>query len=201
MLAAASIRGVGDAQRTVTMLLRDWRTGDREAFDQLMPLVYDELHKLASHYLRGERPGHTFRPTDLVSEAYLRLAASAQPELGDRVHFFAIAARCMRQILVDHARKRFADKRGGGERPVTLDESIAATDRPEELLALDAALEELAALDDKKARVIELHYFAGLTQEEVAEVMGVHVNTVQRHLRLAEAWIHRTITRSSETSR
>jgi RNA polymerase sigma factor (TIGR02999 family) len=193
MRAAASMQRVDGAQRTVTMLLRDWRAGDRAAFDALMPLVYDELHRLASHYLRGERAGHTFRPTDLVSEAYLRLAGAAQPELNDRVHFFAIAARSMRQILVDHARKRCADKRGSGDKPVTLDESLPIPDRPEELLALDEALEELAKLDDKKARVVELHYFGGMTQDEVAKALEVHVNTVQRHLRFAEAWLHRRL--------
>jgi len=181
---------VGEA-RTVTALLRDWRDGDPAAADELLPLIYAELHRLAARHLRGERPGHTLRPTDLVSEAYLRLSGGAQPEWNDRVHFFAIAARTMRQILVDHARRRRADKRGGGERPITLDEAVADAGRPGDLLALDEALVELARFDERKARVIELHYFGGLTQDEVAEVLGVHVNTVARDLRLAEAWIHR----------
>jgi RNA polymerase sigma factor (TIGR02999 family) len=181
-------------QRTVTMLLRDWHGGDREAFDELMPLVDAELHRLAASHLRGERPGHTLRPTDLVSEAYLRMADGAQPDgWNDRVHFFAIAARSMRQILVDHARKRTTAKRGSGDRPITLDENAIPTDRPEELLALDEALEELAKFDERKARAIELHYFGGLTQDEIATALAVHVNTVARDLRLGEAWIHRRL--------
>ncbi len=182
------------AARTVTILLRDWRAGDRAARDALIPLVYAELHRLAAAYLRGERPGHTFRPTDLVSEAYLRLAEGAQPDWDGRVHFFAIAARTMRQILVDHARKRDAGKRGGGERPSTLDEGAIALDRPTRMIALDEALAELEKLDERKARVVELHYFGGLTQDEIARAIDVHVNTVARDLRLAEAWIRRHMT-------
>lgn len=174
---------------SVTDLLRDWRSGDRSALDRLIPLVYDELHRLAGGFMRGQRPGHTLRPTALVAEAYEKLAGAA-PDLADRVHFFAVAARVMRQILVDHARERAADKRGGGARPATLDEAIAAADRPNELLDLDRALDELATFDERRARAVELHYFGGLTHPEVAEVMGVHVNTVARDLRLAEAWLH-----------
>lgn len=176
--------------RTLTVLLRDWRGGDRAALDELMPLVYGELHKIASRFLRGERANHTFRPTDLVAEAYLKLADGQAPDIQDRVHFFAIAARSMRRILVDHARKRAAEKRGSGKQAVTFDEALIGTERPEELLALDAGLEALAKFDERKARVVELHYFGGLSQDEVAAVVGVHVNTVARDLRLAEAWIH-----------
>ena len=179
------------APRTVTMLLRDWRGGNESALQELMPLVYAELHKLAASYMRGERAGHTMRPTDLVGEAYLRLAEGTQPELNDRVHFFAIAARTMRQILVDHSRKHNASKRGSGDRPITFDEGLVGGDRPEELLALDDALEALGKFDERKARAVELHYFGGLTQDEIAGVLGVHVNTVARDLKLAEAWIHR----------
>jgi RNA polymerase sigma factor (TIGR02999 family) len=185
------MKEVGNAARTVTQLLRDWRAGERAAADELLPLVYKELHVLAASSIRGERRGHTLSPTDLIGEAYLRLSAGAQPDWDDRVHFFAIAARTMRQILVDHARKHQAAKRGGGEKPVTLDEQIVSIDRAPELLALHDALEELAVLDERKARTVELHYFAGLTQEEVAKVLEVHVNTVSRELKLAEAWIHR----------
>jgi RNA polymerase sigma factor (TIGR02999 family) len=176
--------------RTFTNLLHDWRGGDRSALDELMPLIYGELHKIAARHLRGERAGHTFKPTDLVAEAYLKLADGTPPELADRVHFFAVAARSMRQILVDHARKRDAGKRGAGERPVTFDEGLVGTDRPGELLSLDAGLEALAKFDAQKARIVELHYFGGLTQDEVATVLEIHVNTVARNLRLAEAWIH-----------
>lgn len=182
------------AAKTVTVLLRDWRGGDQAALDELVPLVYAELNKLAAVYMRGERPGHTLRPNDLVSEAYLRLAQAGEtPEWKDRVHFYAIAARTMRQILIDHARKRNAVKRGDGARAVTFDEAFAAADRPDELIALDDALQALSKFDERKARIVELHYFGGLTQNEVAEVLEIHVNTVARDLKLAEAWIHRHI--------
>ncbi len=173
----------------LTHLLRAWRDGDRAAFDQVAPLIYDELRRIAAFHLRGERPGHTFGPTDLISEAYLRLAGGETLEFKDRAHFFAIASRSMRQILVDHARKRCADKRGAGERPTEFDETRIAVDRPWELVALDDALDELSKLDERKARVTELHYFGGLTQHEIAAVCDVHVNTVARDLRLAEAWL------------
>ena len=181
---------VEQGMRTVTELLRDWRAGDQRAADQLLPLVYDELRALAAGYMQRERRGHTLRPTDLIGEAYVRLAAGSQPTWDDRSHFFAIAARTMRQVLVDHARKHGAQKRGAGEQAVTFDDDIAV-DRPAELLALDEALDELTALDHRKARAVELHYFGGLTHEEVARELGVHVNTVSRELKLAEAWIHR----------
>jgi RNA polymerase sigma-70 factor (ECF subfamily) len=185
--------GMVDSARTVTGLLRSWRDGDRAAADALMPLVYQELHRLAAECLRGERPGHTFRPTDLVSEAYLRLSATAQPDWNDRLHFFAIAARNMRQILVDHARQRLADKRGSGERPITFEDDVVSSSKPDELVALDAALEALAAFDERKARVIELHYFGGLTRDEIGELLEVHANTVSRDLKLGQAWIHRRL--------
>jgi RNA polymerase sigma factor (TIGR02999 family) len=185
---------MGGVPRTVTVLLRDWRAGKQDAFDELVPLVYAELQKIAASYLRGERPNHTFRPNDLVAEAYLRLVnASEHPEWQDRSHFFAIAARTMRQILVDHARKKSADKRGSGVRPVTFDEQLFSADRLGELILLDDALQALAAFDERKARMIELHYFGGLTQAEIAEVIGVHVNTVAANLRLAERWIYEHI--------
>ena len=144
-----------------------------------MPTVYAELHQLADRYMRRERVGHTLRPTDLVAEAYEKLV-DASPDLHDRVHFFAIAARVMRQIPVDHARKRTTAKRGSGERPVTLDEALVGGGRPEELIELDRALEELAKFDARRARAVELHYFGGLTHDEVAEALDVHVNAVAR---------------------
>jgi len=174
--------------RTVTRLLQDWRGGDAAAMDELMPLVYAELHRVAAAYMRSERADHTFRPTDLVGEAYLRLAQGAT-DFNDRVHFFAAAAKMMRQILVDHARRRGRDKRGGGERAVELDPKLAATARGDDLVALDAALTALAEHDERKARIVELHYFAGLTQAEIGLALDIHVNTVARDLRLAVAWI------------
>jgi RNA polymerase sigma factor (TIGR02999 family) len=183
----------GRVPQTVTMLLRDWRAGDAAAFAALLPIVYDELQRVAAAYLRGERPDHSMRAPDLVAEAYLRLAGSEQPEWQDRLHFFGIAARTMRQVLVDHARRRTAAKRGDGARPVTLDEALASTNRSEELIALDEALAALAGFDERKSRIVELHYFGGLTHNEVAELLGVHVRTVARDLRLAESWIHRRL--------
>jgi len=173
------------------VLLRAWRDGEAGALTELMPIVYDQLRRLAGRHLHGERPGHTFRPTELVSEAYLRLSNGAPPAVNDRVHFFAVAARNMRQILIDHARKRVAEKRNAGARAITFDEQLMAGDRPHELIALDDGLVALAAFDERKARSIELHYFGGLSQPEIAEVLEVHVNTVMRDLRLGEAWLHR----------
>ena len=174
--------------RTVTRLLRDWQGGNKAALDKLIPLIYTELHKLAASYMYRERAGHTFRPTDLVSEAYLRLVEGAPPASNDRVHFFAIAARTMRQILVDSARRRCASKRGSGRRPVTFDEAVAA-DRPEQLVELDDALIEGSKLDERKGRAIELYFYGSLTQDEIALALDIHVNTVSRDLRLGQAWI------------
>jgi RNA polymerase sigma factor (TIGR02999 family) len=177
--------------RPITLLLREWSQGDRGALEQLAPLVYDELHRLAAAYMRRERKGHTFSPTALVSEAFLHLAGGEQLAFGDRVQFFAVAARQMRRILVDHARRSAAGKRGGKQRPVTFDEAMVPDERPEELCALDEALGALAAIDERKARVVELHYFGGMTHKEIAAALEVHENTVARDLRLAEAWLLR----------
>jgi RNA polymerase sigma factor (TIGR02999 family) len=143
--------------------------------------------------MRRERADHTLSPTALVSEAFLRLVDGEHPIYEDRVQFFAVAAHHMRRILVDHARRRSARKRGGHERPVAFDEALVSGDRPEELVVLDEALDALADLDARKARVVELHYFGGLSQKEIAGAMGVHENTVARDLRLARAWLHRHI--------
>jgi len=178
---------------SVTVLLRAWRGGDRDALERLTPVVYGELRRLAGRRLRGERHGHTLTPTALVSEAFARLMQHDQPDWQDRAHFFAVAARNMRQILVDHARRRDAGKRGAGAVPITLDESAIGGDRPGDVLVLNDALDKLAAVDERKARAVELHYFAGMTHEDIAEVMGVHVNTVARDLRLAVAWLHRDL--------
>jgi RNA polymerase sigma factor (TIGR02999 family) len=184
-----------EAALTVTRLLRRWSSGDAAAFDALIPLVYEELRRLARRHLRNERPGHTLRPTDLVSEAYARLVGTGEASnANDRLHFFALAARTMRQVLVDHARRKSAGKRGGGERAVTLPEDVLPDGKPEGLVALDDALEALLKLDPRRARAIELHYFSGLTQPEMARLLNVHVNTVARDLRFAEAWLHRTLT-------
>jgi RNA polymerase sigma factor (TIGR02999 family) len=176
------------------VLLRAWQDGDRAALDELMPRIYDELHRLASSYLRRERPDHMLGPTALVSEAFLRLFGGEPSSWNDRVHFFAVASRHLRQILVDHARRRTAAKRGGREHPITFDENlVAAGDRPEELLALHDALTAFAAVDERKARVVEMHYFGGMKQQEIAAALGVHVNTVAKDLRLAQAWLNREL--------
>jgi RNA polymerase sigma factor (TIGR02999 family) len=185
------------AAYNVTTLLRAWgQRGDHTAFDKIWPLIYDELQRVAVRLLRHERSGHSLVPTDLIHEAYLRFAGGVQLEFKDRVHFFAIAARCMRQILVDRARRRRADKRGSGDRPTALDENHLAIGRSWDLEALDDALQELAKHSERKARVVELYYFGGLTQEEIAAVCDVHINTVARDLHFSEAWLRRHLTDS-----
>lgn len=182
----------------VTLLLEAWRSGDPSAFDRLLPLVYQELHALARRALRGERGGQTLQTTALIHEAYLRLAGGVI-EVQDRGHFYAVAARAMRRILVDHARSRGRKKRGGGIRPVTLDEQLAGNDdQPEDLEALDEALTRLSALDERKARAVELHYFGGLSYDEVAGALEISPATVHRDLRLAKAWLYREMRHDPE---
>jgi RNA polymerase sigma-70 factor (ECF subfamily) len=162
--------------------------------DRLAPLVYKELHRLAAKHVRREQPGHTLHATDLIHEAYLRMVDQTLPEFNSRSHFYGVAAHYMRQILVDHARARQAKKRGGGARAVTLDEASAyAQGRPEDLLALDRALSKLAALDERKARIVELRYFGGLTPPETADLLGISISSVSRDLRSAEAWLRREL--------
>lgn len=177
-------------QQEVTQLLCDWRSGDRAALAKLIPLVQPELQRLAHQYMSRERPGHTLQTTALLDDAYLQLADKTHPQWQNRAHFFAVAAQLMRRIMVDHARQRQALKRGGGAIRVTLDEAAAVTQtRADELLALDEALEKLATFDRRKAEVVEMRYFGGLTMEEIAEVLKVHVNTVARDWTAARAWL------------
>jgi RNA polymerase sigma-70 factor (ECF subfamily) len=177
----------------VSRLLVAWRQGDQRALDLLMPLVYDELRRLAQGQMRGERPDHTLQTTALVHEAYLRLCGADVAWEG-RVHFLAVAATVMRRILVDHARSRDRAKRGGGADPVALDEALAVSpERPEAVVALDEAIQRLSALDERKARAVELHFFGGLTYEETAAALGVSAATVDRELRLAKAWLYREL--------
>jgi RNA polymerase sigma factor (TIGR02999 family) len=181
----------------VTRLLAELRTGDRTALDRLFPLIYDELHGRAHHQLARHRPGDTLSTTALVHEAYLKLTDSAGQSYNDRIHFFAVASRAMRQILVDHARRKLAEKRGGGLRPVSLDPAdLASPDRAEELLALDEALGELAALDERLARTVELRFFGGLSVEETADVLGTSPRTVKRDWRKARAFLYDAVRRS-----
>ena len=180
----------------VTRLLQDWQSGDESALEQLVPLVYDELRRLAERSMRAERPDHTLQATALVHEAYVRLAGVDAP-LEDRIHFLSLAAKMMRRILVDHARSGRRAKRGGGAVKVELDKVALVSPEPSsELIDLDEALTRLAALDERKARAVELHFFGGLTYPETAEVLGVSPATVDRDLRMAKAWLYREVKRS-----
>jgi RNA polymerase sigma factor (TIGR02999 family) len=179
-----------DPPSGVTELLRRWNLGDREAMDRLMPIVYDELRRLAAGYLKAERRDHTLQPTALVHEAYLRLVRQDRVEWQNRAHFFGIAARMMRRVLVDHARRRQADKRDGGGFRLTIQvgESLEVSRDPE-LLELDEALVRLERLDADQARVVELRFFGGLTVEETATVLGISTATVKREWRTARAFL------------
>ncbi len=176
------------AQAEVTELLLKWRDGDRSALDRLMPLVYNELRRLAGGYFKSERQGHTLTPTAIVHEAYERLVKMDLP-WRDRVHFFAVAARTMRRILVDHARARRRSKRGGDLVRVTFDEQRAGSQPEFDILALNEALERLHELDERSHRLVDLRYFAGLTNEECSDLVGVSLATVKRDLKTAKAWL------------
>lgn len=179
--------------QAVTQLLQELNNGNKEAVDQLIPLVYDQLRKLASRCLLAERPGHTLRATALVHEAYLRLAGS-DAEWKDRVQFYAVAARVMRHILVDHARSHRRQKRGGGAEKVSLDEAIMVGEESSlDLLELDQALQKLSALDERKSQVIELLFFGGLTYDESAAALNISPATLHRELKLAKAWLYREL--------
>ena len=181
---------------TLTQLLRQSRAGDRTALDQVMPLVYNELRRLATNYLQKQPPGHTLQPTALVHEAYLRLVSRSQPNWQDRAHFFSVAVTIMRQILVDHARAKCAAKRGGTDVCVEFKDALDYSgEKAADLVALDDALKQLAAFDERKARALELRYFGGLSMEELTEVLGISVATVRREMRYAEAWLRRELQR------
>ena len=187
--------GMSPSPHEVTQLLNDWSHGDREALDKLTPLVYDELRRLAHHYLSRESPGHTLQTTALVNEAYLRLVGQKDKHWHNRAHFFAVSATVMRNILVDYARKRAYQKRGGGARTVALDEAaVMSEERAADLLALDEALRDLARYDERKAHIVELRYFAGLSIEETAEVLKVAPITVRREWEKAKAWLYKAMT-------
>lgn len=183
-------------QTDVTQLLVDWRNGDKAALDRLMPLVYSELRRLADHYLRNERPDHTLQATALVHEAYIKLIDQSHLNWQNRAHFFGVGAQVMRHILVDHARSRKASKRGGGQQHLPLDEALDfSRERAADLVVLDNALIALAAIDPRKAKVVELRFFGGLTLEETAEVLDMSLITIRRDLKMAEAWLHRELSR------
>lgn len=181
----------------VTQLLKQWSGGNREAFDRLLPVVYTEIRKLARSYLRRERPDHTLQATALVNEAYLRLIDQRSVNWQNRAHFFGIAAQIMRRLLVDHARMKHADKRGSGLSPVVLDEALdVAADRNLDVVALHDALNVLAELDPRQARIVELRFFGGLSIEEAAEVMQLSPATIKRELLSARAWLRRELERT-----
>lgn len=180
----------------VTALLRAWAGGDAGAFDQLVPLVHRELHRIARHCMAAERTGHSLQPTALLNEAYLRLTGAAHVNWQDRSHFFAMSARLMRRILVDVARSKKYLKRGGGMGLKPLDDAVAvAVERTPDLVALDLALQALAQFDNRKSRVVELRFFGGFSVEETAEVLGVSPETVHRDWRLAKSWLRRELQR------
>jgi len=185
---------MGISPGEVTNLLIELKNGNRDAESRLMPLVYGELRRLAGLYMRGERPGHTLQATALVHEAYLRLVGYEDVDWQNRAHFFGVAANLMRRILVDHARAKQAKKRGGGDQKVSLDQAVLVRpEAPEQFLALDEALERLAKRDPRQARIVELRYFGGLSEEETAEVLEISVRTVKRDWSVARAWLYQQL--------
>jgi RNA polymerase sigma factor (TIGR02999 family) len=181
----------------ITRLLHEWNDGDRSALDELMPLVYGELHRQAARYLRNERSGHTLQTTALIHEAYLRLVDQTDINWESRMQFFAVAAQVMRHILVDHARAKHREKRGGDAVKVPLEEAttIAVDEQDIDLLALDEALDRLAKIDERQVRLVELRYFSGLSLEVAAEALKISRATAARDWNVARAWLHRELTR------
>jgi RNA polymerase sigma factor (TIGR02999 family) len=178
-------------EHQITELLVEWSGGNQDALDELYPLVYDELHRLARRYMSRERKGHTLQTTALINEAYVRLVDQRNVQWANRSHFFAISAQIMRRILIDHARRHAYAKRGGGAQQVSLDETAAiALDNLSEFLRLDEALQSLAELDPRRSRVVELRYFGGLNNEEIAGVLKISENTVIRDWNMARAWLY-----------
>jgi len=180
--------------RNITHLLKEWGEGDQQALDELTPLVYEELRQQAARYLRKERPNHSLQATALINEAFLRLIDVKDVQWQNRAHFFAIAANLMRRVLVDHARRRDAEKRGGSQVCLTLDEGLAWANEPDvDLLAIDEALDRLALIDEQQARIVELRFFSGLTVDETATALGISPKTVKRDWSVARAWLKREI--------
>ena len=181
-------------RQEVTQVLVDWSKGDTNAPDRLMPLVYEELRKLARNYLQRERSDHTLQATGLVHEAYLRLVDQSSMSWQNRAHFFAVAAQVMRRILVDHARAHRAEKRGGEREKIEFDEALAPSgEKAVDLIALDDALQDLVTFDERQSRIVELRFFGGLTNEEIGDVLGISPRTIKREWRLAKAWLRREI--------
>ncbi|HEU4834391.1 MAG TPA: sigma-70 family RNA polymerase sigma factor [Pyrinomonadaceae bacterium] len=187
---------MADVSGNITELLVGYGRGDKDALDKLMPIVYDELRRQAARYLRREQAGHTLQTTALIHEVYVRLVDQRNVQWQNRAHFFGIAAQMMRRILVDHARTKKRAKRGGSDVKVSLaDAAIPVKERDLDVVALDEALNRLAAIDEQQSRVVELRFFSGLTVEETAEVMGISAATVKRDWSMAKAWLHRELSR------
>ncbi|MDZ4802959.1 MAG: sigma-70 family RNA polymerase sigma factor [Bryobacteraceae bacterium] len=185
----------------VTRLLANWREGNSAAAEELVPLVYRELRQLAGAYMRRERGASTLQPTALVHEAWVRLAGSEQPQWQSRSHFIGVAARCMRQILVDHARRNLAEKRGGDQVRATLNEAISfSNDTSAAMVALHEALDELTKISERKAKIVELRFFGGFSVEETAQALEISIATVGREQRLAEAWLYRELNGDAQQS-
>ena len=183
-----------NSSHQITLLLTDWSKGDEFALEQLMPLVYDELRQMAARYMSRQPSGHTFQTTELIHEAYLKLADGKEQNWQNRAHFFGVAAKAMRHILVDYARSKHSQKRGGWQERVTFTEGdLASNGRSEEIVALDDALNQLAVLDERKSRVVEMKFFAGLNIEEIAEVLKTSPETVKRDWRFARNWLLREL--------
>jgi RNA polymerase sigma factor (TIGR02999 family) len=184
---------------SITVLVHDYANGDKGALDRLLPLVYAELRRIAQKHLRDERPGHTLQPTALVHEMYARLSVQSAPDVRDRIHFLSVAAGVMRQILIDHARTKYAQKRGGRQDKLSIDEARdACMEKPAIMVRIDDALNELARQDARKARLIEMRFFGGLTAEESAAALDLPVNVVRRELRVAQAWLQRELDQDSD---
>jgi RNA polymerase sigma factor (TIGR02999 family) len=182
------------AADNLTGLLREWREGDKAALDRLMPIVYDELRRIAHRYVQHERDGHTLQTSALVNEAYLRFAGQRRVDWQNRAHFFAVTAQVMRHILIDHARRRRYAKHGGEVRQIPIDDATEMSlQRADELIALEEALDELSKLDPRKSQVVELRYFGGLSLEETAAVLEISLMTVRRDWRAAKAWLYRSV--------
>jgi RNA polymerase sigma factor (TIGR02999 family) len=188
---------------SITALVHEYANGDKAALDRVLPLVYSELRRIARKHLRDERVGHTLQPTALVHEMYARLVGQTPPDVRDRIHFLSVAAGVMRQILIDHARTKYAQKRGGRQEKLSLNEAQdACMEKPAVMVRIDDALNQLARQDPRKARLIEMRFFGGLTAEESAAVLELPVNTVRRDLRVAQAWLQRELNqRSDEASK
>jgi RNA polymerase sigma-70 factor, ECF subfamily len=190
---------VTPSPKSITELLIEWQDGDEKALDRLMPLVHEELRRMAHRYMRRERPGHSFQSTDLVNEAYIRLVDQKGLRWQNRAHFYGVAAQAMRRILVDHARARVTLKRGGRENVIVLEDiPVKLHTQAADLIALDKVLTDLAAMDPRKGKIVEMRYFGGMSVEETAEALGVSAGTVMREWGIAKAWLLRALSPKSQ---